>query len=66
MTYSYRLGQTDTGICVSLKVPTPEPVTRPAANAQELIYAPLSYKNQATWCRDASAHRRQSRARFTS
>src|SRR5271169_1006655 len=32
-----RVDLTDTGIRVSLKVPIPEPVTRPAANAQELI-----------------------------
>ena len=32
-----RVDLTDTGIRASLKVPTLEPVTRPAANAQELI-----------------------------
>ena len=32
-----RVDLTDTGIRVSLKVPIPEPLTRPAANAHELI-----------------------------
>jgi site-specific DNA recombinase len=36
-----RVDLTDTGIRVSLKVPTPELVTRPAANAQELIVTRL-------------------------
>ena len=32
---------TDTGIRVSVKVPTPEPMARPTANAQELIVTRL-------------------------
>ena len=36
-----RVDLTDTGIRVSLKVPTPEPMARPTANAQELIVTRL-------------------------
>jgi site-specific DNA recombinase len=36
-----RVDLTDTGIRISLKVPTPEPLTRPAANGQELIVTRL-------------------------
>ena len=62
-----RVELSDIGIRVSLKLPIPEMATRPVGGRQGADHhALLSNDSQAARCRDASGHRRQSRARRAS